>query len=148
MKVMFGFLYKGQVNDDAVVLNNLVNKAVQDYASLPPKEIREAVNRDFVDPHKLVTDHQVFFTYSELPEFDIGFSSPRENNEVQELNVIGKGRYSGFQLQAFGDGNRQCWAIGGTTIQVTGPAKLLAKTMQKKYGVYDASRDMRSLTQR
>ena len=142
---MFGFLYKGIVNDDAVTLRNLVNRVMQEYASLSSAELKDAIARDFDDPYKLITDHEVFFTYAELPEFDIGFRRLRDDDDAHDISVIAKGKYTGFQLQAFGSGDVQCWAIGGATFRVTGPAKYLAKTMQQKYGIDDVSRDMKQL---
>jgi hypothetical protein len=142
---MFGFLHRGMVNDDAVLLHNLVDRAIRDYASLSPAEVRNAVDRDFEDPFKLIDQRRVYFTYTELAEMDIGFHRLGDDDDVHELNVIGKGKYTGFQLQAFGNGNSQCWAINGRTFRATGPAKSLAKTMARKYGIDNVSRDMQKI---
>ena len=142
---MFGFLYKGIVNDDAVTLRNLVNKSIKKYSGLSPSDIRRAVAVDFVEPYKLIDEHQVFFTYEELPEFDIGYTRLKDDAEFQELSVIGKGKYTGFQLHAQSESDMNCWAISGAAYRVSGAAKSLAKTMERKYGVDDFSRDMKQL---
>lgn len=139
---MFGFLYRGLVNDDAVLLGALVERAVHDYADLTPTEVRNAVDRDFADPNKKIDRHQVFFTYTELPEMDIGFPRLSDDDDVHDLSVIGKGKYTGFYLQVFGADNVHCFAINGKTFRATGPAKSLAKTMERKFGIDNVSREM------
>lgn len=140
---MFGFLIKGEVNDDAVKLKTFAEMAVKKYANVSFNEAKKIVESDFMESARYIDSNQCNFYYEELPEFQ--FSLDRGLDEVPlTLSVFGKGKYAGFMLQAIKGGDTwQCSTHDGIAYRATGGAKKLAQTMEKKFGFRDFSKLMR-----
>lgn len=136
---LFGFLIRGEVNDDAVRLKALVDQVVAKYMSLTHEELMEVVPRDFPAElyHAVENDDVMNFTFPDVKEFLFMLHTSEGNNN--SLTAIGRGKYAGFTLYT-SDSPWFCSVEDGITYRATGGAKMLAKLMAKKFGISDMTK--------
>ena len=127
---MFAFLKAGEVYKDATALKKLTDLVVEKYASLPRRELNEALRRDF---------DCLNFVFDELKEFRFVFATAEIENPPYNLCVIGNEKYQGFMLSASAASGWYCFAADRMDHKATVGSKKLAKIMHRKFGVVDIS---------
>lgn len=138
---MFGFLISGEVNDDAVRLKTFVDMALNKYAYLEEySDLKSAVEANFDKRARHTDAQQVSFVYPELTEFQFCLDSSKFDKPMFPLNVIGRGKYSGFMLTVIEAEKWNCSVSDGISYKATGGAKKLASIMEKKFDVLDMSK--------
>ncbi len=132
---MFGFLIKGEVNDDAVKLKTFAEMAVKKYAHLSFDEAKKAVESDFDEGKRYIDEYHCTWIYDELPDFQF-ILSKGVGDEVFTLMANGRAKYAGFMLHV-GDIGEQWYASvqDGISYRATGGAKKLIQLMGNKFGV-------------
>lgn len=137
---MFGFLIKGEVNDDAVRLKALADQAMAKYMPMTREQLKEAVHRDFPADLHHIDDFSVNFVFPDLGEFLFMLDTGRgKDDDDRFLSVQGRGKYAGFMLHASRD-NWHCSVSDGIAYRATGGAKKLVQLMESKFGILDMSK--------
>lgn len=136
---MFAFLIKKEVNDDAVRLKLLCDKALNDYLLVPYDEALNLARDRFQSRSFYLSSDEFGFVFAELPEFQ--FARSRNFPFGDCLFATGRGKYHGFQLWIKSDGQDcMCSVYDGVSSSATGGARKLAKLMEKKYNVQDITK--------
>lgn len=137
---MFGFLIKGEVNDDAVKLKTFAGMAVKNYMHFSFNEAKKAIESDFEDSKRSIGEHHCTWIYAELPDFQF-ILSKGVGDEVFTLMANGRAKYAGFTLYV-GDGGKQWSASVQDEIcyRATGGAKKLIQLMENKFGIENMSK--------
>lgn len=134
---VFGFLIKGEVNDDAVRLKQIVDQALNKYGHLDQLELEETLRRDFPSDHLFIGRDDATFVHPNIEYFPCHLMvEPKDADARWSLSVHGRGKYAGFLLHASTRG-WHCSVSDGIAYRATGGARKLARTMCKKFDVTD-----------
>ena len=134
---MFDFLIRGEVSDDAVRVRTLMQLALNKYGTAAQDELTAQIRSDFEITHCDADRYRVTFCYKELEEFLFSFDVSRSSDAERTLSASGRGKYAGIGIYANTKGDWFCTVERGVSFQPTRAAKVLAKTLAKKYGVSD-----------
>jgi hypothetical protein len=140
---MFGFLIKGEVNDDAVRLKTLTDQVFSSYMALDREKLNEAISRDFPGDLHHADNFSVNFIFPTFGDFLFMLNIGSGKNSFDRfLSVQGRGKYAGFILSASRD-TWTCSVKDGFQFRATGGAKKLAQLMEKKFSVMDMTNLMK-----
>lgn len=134
---MFGWLIRGEVNDDAVRLKTVAEMVAPKYCTHRFPEACAAVTADFPETHRHIDPFYCNFSFSQLEAFN--FSIDRGTGESPlALNVLGRGKYHGFMLQTM-DGGSEWWAslTSSDYFPATGGARTMKDTFVRKLNARD-----------
>ncbi len=136
---MFGWLIKGEVNDDAVRLKALADRVISKYLPLSRDDLEAAVKRDFPGEQSFFDRSDGTLVFQEAPEFTFGININflGTDDPVSGLTVSGIDKYAGFSLNVSAEGLWFCSAEDGVFARVTAGSKKLVKAMKAKFGVPD-----------
>ena len=139
---MFNFLISREVKDDAAVIRKLSDIAFNKYSALTKDELEIAVRKDFNEDDISIKNREISFVYKELPYFRFCFIDLHRQKSCS-LAILGTKKYSGFMLQKSMDSDWGLTLTDNEFSSTTAGAKSLAKIMEKKYEIFNASNYMK-----
>jgi hypothetical protein len=134
---LFGFLIKGEVAEDAVLLKTLVDQSMERYVHMEPEKLAERIATEFPDSHS-IDDRSFNYVHSQAPQFLFMINRIVVSGDTHNLMVLGQRKYAGFALHADAK-SRFCSVSDGIATRATAGAKSLARHVAKKYGYTDMS---------
>lgn len=137
---MFGFLIKGEVNDEAVRLKAIADLAARKYCFLKFEQACAAIAIDFAERQRFIQHKVCGFQYPELLDFQFHLDGALDPSPIP-LSIFGHGKYAGFLLQSSDGGARWHASVeDGISYRATGGAKMLLKILEKRFGVRDLAK--------
>ena len=130
---MLGFLIKGKVNDDAVLLHSETMHAFDRYCTSDIIDAALHIGTDFPDAN-LGQKSRITWWNKKVPCFLFTVAQGLDDEHLA-ITIIGKNEYNGFMLMV--SGPDKPWMVRASDMiasAATGAAVKLANTMVKKYG--------------
>jgi len=142
---MFGWLFKNEVNDDAVRLKTLADIAASKYCRLSLEDACVAIKGDFSVQLRHTDRSSCLFVFKDLPDFFFNLHLNHLQPGTLDLGAHGEGKYAGFLLQTHDGGARWSCLASGFKRKETDGAKKMAELLEKKFGIINFSESMAQL---